>query len=182
MPRLFVKNNSPFGQVGDVEVVLDGRRQLKLSRDETADIPISAGAHTLQARAGSLFSEPLEFRAADRETLGFTCSVSGFWSKRVSVAERYHRRPSERFGEPTAPKPEPPPQGQAAAKSDWAVLLNVGDTASMEEIRRAYLKLIWQYHPDRLLNMSIEKRAAAEVAARQVNMAYNAAKKQRHKN
>jgi DnaJ-domain-containing protein 1 len=182
MPRLFVENNSPFGQVGDIEIVLDGRRQLKLSRNETADIPIAAGAHTLQARAGNQFSDPLEFRAADRETLGFICSVSGFWNKRVLVAESYHRRPSERFGEATAPKVEPLPQGPASVKSDWAVLLNVGDAASMEEIRRAYLKLIWQYHPDRLLNMSSEKRAAAEVAARQVNMAYNAAKKQRRKN
>ena len=49
----------------------------------------------------------------------------------------------------------------------------------MDEIRKAYLKLIWKYHPDRVMNLPDEQKAAAAHAARMINIAYAAAKKQR---
>lgn len=180
MPRVVVENHSPFGFFGDLQIVLDGTEQLKLPRREVADFPVSPGVHVLQARSGALLSNSIEFRAADRETLGFACAASGLWEKKLSIRTLYHRPPDDRFGGPGSQKKEqpspPPPLGP---QSDWAVVLNVADAASMDEIRRAYLKLIWKYHPDRTVNLSSEQRAAAEHAARLINMAYAAAKKRR---
>lgn len=176
MPRVVVENRLPFRFFGDLQILLDGRDQLKLARNQFADFQISAGAHALQARSGDLLSEPVEFRASDRETIGFACSASGLWQKNLSIQTLYHKRPDDRFGGPVPPKAE---QAPFVTKSEWAAVLNVADTASMEEIRRAYLRLIWEYHPDRLTNLPLDQRAAAEQAARALNMAYSAAKKKR---
>lgn len=179
MPRIVVENRLPFSFFGDLHILLDGRDQLKLGRNRVADFQTSPGIHVLQARSGDILADPLEFRAADRETLGFACSASGLWQKNISISTLYHRRPDDRFGGPTPPKNEP--VQEPVTKSDWAIVLNVADTASMDEIRRAYLRLIWKYHPDRTTNLAAEQRAAAEQAARAVNMAYTAAKKRRRR-
>jgi DnaJ-domain-containing protein 1 len=168
-----------MGFFGDLQILLDGMEQLKLSRREVADFSVSPGVHQLQARSGGLLSNTVEFRAADRETIGFACSGSGLWDKTLSVKTLYHRQPDDRFGGPMPQKTEPAPQ--PAITADWAVVLNVADAASMDEIRRAYLKLIWKYHPDRVVNLAGEQRAAAEHAARMINMAYAAAKKKRRR-
>lgn len=176
MPRVVFENRLPFSFFGDLQILLDGRDRLKLARNQVADFQIPLGVHVLQARSGDLLSDPVEFRIADRETLGFCCSVSGLWQKDLSIQTLYHRRPDDRFGGPVPPKAE---QGQSpvVSRSDWARVLNVADTASMEEIRRAYLTLIWKHHPDRATNLPVDQRAAAEETARAVNMAYSAAKK-----
>jgi hypothetical protein len=179
MPRIVVENRLPFSFFSDLQVLLDGRDQLKLGRNQVADFQSPPGIHVLQARSGDIFSEPLEFRAYDRETLGFACSASGVWQKSISIRTLYHRRPDDRFGGPIPPKTEAAPE--PITKSDWATVLNVADTATMDEIRRAYLRLIWKYHPDRAANLAVDQRAAAEQAARAVNMAYTAAKKKRRR-
>lgn len=180
MPRIVVENRLPFSFFGDLQLLLDGRDQLKLARNQVADFQATPGVHVLQARSGEILSDPLEFRAADRETIGFACSASGLWQKNLALRVLYHRRPDDRFGGPIPQKSAEAPQ-PAAVKSDWATVLNVADTASMEEIRRAYLRLIWKYHPDRAANLALDQRAAAEQAARAVNMAYTAAKKKRRR-
>jgi DnaJ-domain-containing protein 1 len=183
MPRVVVENHSPFGFFGDLQIVLDGAEQLRLSRREVTDFAVLPGVHTLQARSGDLYSDTLEFRAAERETLGFAFSASGVWRKKLTGKTLYHRRPDDRFGGPMSQMVKPASAKAASAppaiQSDWAVVLNVADAAPMDEIRRAYLKLIWKYHPDRVVNLAGEQRAAAEHAARLINMAYAAAKKKR---
>jgi DnaJ-domain-containing protein 1 len=179
MPRIFVENSSGFGHFGDLKIVVDGKEKLKLSRNEKGDFTVRAGTHMLQARSGDLASDPVEFRAADRETLGFSCSVSGLLHRQLSVTALYHRRPIARFGAPVASKAEPPSPPTNSPKSEWSSLFHVSDSASMDEIRKAYLKLIWKYHPDRVMNLPDEQKAAAAHAARMINIAYAAAKKQR---
>jgi DnaJ-class molecular chaperone len=53
-------------------------------------------------------------------------------------------------------------------------VLGVEPTASADEIRRAYQRLIQQYHPDRLDTMAPELRALAERRTKQLNAAYEA--------
>lgn len=51
-------------------------------------------------------------------------------------------------------------------------MLGVPRTASQDEIRAAYRRLIMQYHPDRVSGMGPEIIAMAEKRTREINEAY----------
>src|SRR6516165_6701271 len=59
-------------------------------------------------------------------------------------------------------------------------LLGVPPTASMVEIKRSYLQLATQYHPDKVAHLAPEFRALAEQRMKDLNAAYDAIKKIRH--
>jgi len=70
---------------------------------------------------------------------------------------------------PKKPKPAPLP------KPDWCEILQVPPTATEEEIKRAYRRLIKENHPDKAAHLSPEEQAAIERAAKQLNDAYERA-------
>ena len=63
----------------------------------------------------------------------------------------------------------PPRTGEP---SRWFVVLGIPETATSEEITRAYRKLISQYHPDKVAQMGAEIRQLAETKSQQINLAY----------
>lgn len=63
----------------------------------------------------------------------------------------------------------PTPEPAARTPSD---VLGVPRTASQDEIRAAYRRLIMQYHPDRVSGMGPEIIAMAEKRTREINEAY----------
>ena len=58
---------------GTYQVVLDGSPAGSLELDQTIDIPIEAGRHTLQVRNGRNSSPARTFDAAEGETVVFRC-------------------------------------------------------------------------------------------------------------
>ena len=63
----------------------------------------------------------------------------------------------------------PTPGPEAKIPSD---VLGVPSTASQDEIRAAYRRLIMQYHPDRVSGMGPEIIAMAEKRTKEINEAY----------
>ncbi|MBV9279374.1 MAG: hypothetical protein JOZ41_04780 [Chloroflexi bacterium] len=59
---------------GTYEVLVDGRRAGSVELNETVDIPVEPGRHTLQVRSGRNSSRTRTFDAADGETASFRCS------------------------------------------------------------------------------------------------------------
>ena len=59
--------------------------------------------------------------------------------------------------------------------------MNVKRDASAEEIKRAYRKLVAQYHPDRLVSQGLpeEMMEKAKTRVREINTAYDALKQAR---
>ena len=55
---------------------------------------------------------------------------------------------------------------------DYYEVLGVPRTATTDEIKRAYRKLISQHHPDKLGNVPAELKRRAEERAREINAAY----------
>ncbi|MBI5507357.1 MAG: DnaJ domain-containing protein [Deltaproteobacteria bacterium] len=53
-------------------------------------------------------------------------------------------------------------------------VLGVARTASTEEIRAAYQRLVRQYHPDKVAGMGPEIIAVAEARTKEINAAYDA--------
>jgi len=58
---------------GTYDVLVDGRRAGSVELDETVELPVEPGSHTLQVRSGRDSSRTLTFAAAEGETLAFRC-------------------------------------------------------------------------------------------------------------
>ena len=59
---------------GKYDVVVDGKPAGSLELNETIDIPVEPGRHTLQVRNGRNSSRTKTFDAAEGETVAFRCS------------------------------------------------------------------------------------------------------------
>jgi hypothetical protein len=182
MPMLIVERQSSFGlPVVDVAIILDGRECGSLGRAGKAEFSIHPGSHALQARMGAVTSQPVYFRADDRDTVGFACNISGVLQRRLTLQRIFHRQPEDRFVRKAVASDSLGPaevasyfRGDAA---DWHLVLNVADTAGPREVRRAYLDMIRRFHPDQLARLDGLEKQRAENAARVVNNAYAEAKR-----
>ncbi len=59
---------------GTYDVVLDGERVGSVAMNDTFEMPITSGRHTLQVRDGRNSSRTRTFDAADGETVAFRCT------------------------------------------------------------------------------------------------------------
>jgi DnaJ-domain-containing protein 1 len=61
----------------------------------------------------------------------------------------------------------------------WYEILGVQETATLDEIADVYKKKIRQYHPDKVESLGPELKKLAELKSKDINAAYNLAKKLR---
>ncbi len=59
---------------GTYDIVVDGQRAGSVEMNETTEIPIEAGRHTLQIRSGRNSSRTLTFEAAENRVVSFRCT------------------------------------------------------------------------------------------------------------
>lgn len=71
----------------------------------------------------------------------------------------------------TDPRPPAPPVQEGP---DPYVVLGVPRTATRQQIRKAYLRLMMKYHPDKVAQMGPEKRRVATMKSQDLNRAYAA--------
>jgi len=76
--------------------------------------------------------------------------------------------------------PPPPPQGHTPVDDAYAEL-GLAPSASDEQVEQAFRRLISEYHPDRVANAAQEIRDLAEARARTINTAYEAIRRDRHR-
>jgi hypothetical protein len=60
------------------DVVVDGQPAGSVDMNDTIDIPIAAGRHTLQVRSGRNSSRSQTFDAAESQTVAFRCTGKSF--------------------------------------------------------------------------------------------------------
>jgi len=63
---------------GTYDIVVDGQRAGSLEMNDTIEIPIEPGHHTLQVRNGRNSSRTKTFDAADGENVAFRCTGKRF--------------------------------------------------------------------------------------------------------
>lgn len=63
---------------GPYDIVVDGRHAGSLEMNDTIDIPIEPGRHTLQVRNGRNSSRTKTFSAAQGQTVAFRCTGKSF--------------------------------------------------------------------------------------------------------
>jgi DnaJ-domain-containing protein 1 len=71
--------------------------------------------------------------------------------------------------------PEPADSDKPYAMGDCFAVLGVAESASIEEVRKAYKKLMRQTHPDRVYDLSPALRKLAESETKTINAAYRQA-------
>jgi len=75
----------------------------------------------------------------------------------------------------TGPAPAPPSSSQS--RPAWAHVLGVAPDASREDVKRAYLRKIEEFAPNRLAALGPEMRKLAEERLQQINLAFDAAER-----
>jgi hypothetical protein len=60
------------------DVMVDGQPAGSVDMNDTIDIPIAAGRHTLQVRSGRNSSRSQTFDAAESQTVAFRCTGKSF--------------------------------------------------------------------------------------------------------
>lgn len=66
------------------EVVLDGHPAGSIDRNQTVELPVPPGPHTLQVRTGRYSSRTRSFDAADGTNVHFRCNGAILWPHYVA--------------------------------------------------------------------------------------------------
>jgi len=104
------------------------------------------------------------------------CGLLGF-----GIVHVFFRKPPPRPPAPPqqqaqpAPRPAPAPVPMPQPSQHWTQVLELPPTASVEEIREAYRRMIGQYHPDKVASLGRELQELAESKSRDIALAYQAA-------
>lgn len=97
--------------------------------------------------------------------------VLGYWL--VAVLLPHWRR--DRSADDAVPPVEPSDE----STRPWHEVLGVGSRADLKDITAAYKRQISQYHPDRVQQLAPEIRALAEQRSKEINHAFDIARRQR---
>jgi hypothetical protein len=66
------------------EIILDGSPAGSIDRNQTVELPVEPGPHTLQVRTGRYSSHRRSFDAADGTNIRFRCNGAILWPQYVA--------------------------------------------------------------------------------------------------
>jgi hypothetical protein len=66
------------------EIILDGNPAGSIDRNQTVELPVEPGPHTLQVRTGRYSSHAQSFDAADDTNIHFRCNGAILWPQYVA--------------------------------------------------------------------------------------------------
>jgi hypothetical protein len=67
------------------QIILDGNAAGSIDRNQTLELPVEPGAHTLQARAGRYSSRTWTFDAVVGTVIRFRCNGAILWRRYVAA-------------------------------------------------------------------------------------------------
>lgn len=179
MPTVVIEHESRTWIREGLTVMLDGRERGALEPGSKTDVMVDPGRHQIWLTSKIVTSPIVSFNADAREEYGFVCQITGLVNRRITLQPAYVRKPTNRFDAPRTHAGRHDPQRTMSFRKDgaeWARVLGVRPDAAPDEIRRAYLKLIGIYHPDRVGSLPHAAQRLAGEEARRINLAYQAAK------
>jgi DnaJ like chaperone protein len=100
--------------------------------------------------------------------------VSHLLSPGTGEADRSSRRPDGQGGA-NGHWRDYGPAWSDAPPAAWHAVLGVAESASLDDIERAYRQQISQYHPDKVARLGDDLRQLAERRSQEINAAYDTA-------
>ena len=176
MPRIVIDYVKCDGFRKAINVKINGIICGTIQPLNTYDESIFSGENELVILCGQSSCEPINFAIEDRETVRFTCSVSGGLSKKINVTKLYQKSPTKRFNN-IQTNSYIDADSQYDMAKNWRSILGVDENASMDEIRRTYIDLMKTYHPDKIFALNPQSKINAEARAIEINKAYTFAKR-----
>jgi DnaJ like chaperone protein len=98
-------------------------------------------------------------------------SAGGKSKRQARTRPRFEQQQTHWQQRQEQPPPRYRPEPSIAGR--WFLILEVPQSASREQIERAYKIKISQYHPDKVAQMGIEIRELAEAKSKDINAAYD---------
>jgi hypothetical protein len=182
MPTVIIEHEATIWIRSGLTVVVDDRAHGIIKPRSKIDVLVTPGHHRIWMASKRVTSPIVAFKAEEREEYGFVCKSSGLFKRRVTLHHSYARKQWNRFDEPRSQahfRDAHRPMNVRTSGEDWATILRVRPDASPGEIRKAYLKLISIYHPDRIGHLPHDSRMIADQESRRINLAYQSAKNAR---
>ena len=176
MPRIVINYIKCAGFRKAISVEINGVISATIQPNASYDKVIFTGENELAIFCGQTKSELIRFSIGEREIITFNCQTSGHFTKAIHVEYFHQKSVSRRFSTGSCSNFNENEDQNDLAQS-WREILGVSDDATKNEIRSTYIELMKKHHPDKILQLSSQKRQHAEERAIEINKAYTYAKK-----
>lgn len=179
MPRIIIEHLKLEKSSRPISIELDGVIICEVACGQVDDVFVFNGEHQMIAKIGGSRSDPVNISVQERELISIQCWSTGILRKSVHLRKIIQKKQSNRFAVPgdNINKNEPNTVQPSLIEASWASILGVRHDATMKEVRSAYIMMMKKNHPDKISQLSLSQRKAAEERAIEVTVAYNYAKK-----
>lgn len=139
---------------------------------------IFSGKHDIIARIGSLKSNIIILKLEERDKAILECGYDGLLKPNVYLKIISQQSQSDRFNTRSARQYNNSYNNGLGndAKDSWWYILGVKENASPKEIRSAYISLMKDNHPDKILSYDKERQKEARDISINASLAYKYAK------
>lgn len=176
MPRLIIDYTKCQGFRKAISIQLNGAISATLQPNTSYDKIIFTGENELVIFCGRTKSDLIKFSISERETIVLKCQTLGHFKKDILIT-KIHQKPATRRFTSGSHNNDHKTDDRYEISHSWREVLGVSDEATKDEIRSSYIELMKKHHPDKLLQLSSQKRHDAELMAIEINKAYNYAKR-----
>lgn len=107
------------------------------------------------------------------------CFVFGYWIFSVILSKKYNKKVVNEHRKRSTNQSQSYDQPKNSKPLQWFEILGVSEFSSNEVIQTAYRAKIRAYHPDRVADLGAEFNEIADRKSKEINKAYNEAKKLR---
>lgn len=181
MAKLLIRHYSKETNNNQISIMLDGEHIGDIKNGGFLEFPLVAGKRNIYANIGGRKSEVLSFDIEDREQIQFSVWSEGALLKKPVIKKDFQTKLRKRFLE-YAPH-DPPHKANntndttiLSNKIEWESILGVKPSSDSSELRKAFINLMKQYHPDKTIFMSDDEKKKANARAAEITMAYAYAK------
>ena len=175
MPKIVLEYSSGLFNNKPATIEDNGNYIGQIQPGSIKDFLVFRGSHTLVVKIGNTRSKPLQLTIDERDRVSLKCWSTGFIKPNILLEKVYKQELKDRFSTVGSKYYEQQRSinGEDGFNLSWPSILGVSENSSLAEIRSAYISLMKENHPDKMLgqhpqlqNEAIEKSISYSIAYR----------------